>query len=404
MSCLATCADFFRAHDSGPQVVVDFLGDVSLHRDQVGNLAVELVAPKFGAVGHVDQIGLDRQSIAALRDPAHQHGVNVEFLADFLGVDVAPLVAEHRAAGHHPQFGHAGKAADNSFGNAVGEILDVGVRAHIHEGQNGDGMNVPDPPPSNRSRRRCGSRTATSSRTQYYGGRDDRRVCAMGLVELFRRREGGNSGRFGVALDPFEVGLKFGGGLVAQLPVFFQQLGGDPAQVRNQFRIYPRSRQRRAVEDGFEYHRRSAAAKGEPSGRHFIEHGAQGKKIAAAVQFFSAGLLRGHVSHGAQRDSGAGQVIDSAQRGERRAAGLVSDLAAAVGTSFASPKSSTLACARFVRKIFAGLRSRWMIPESWAASQRIGDLDRDLQNLGARQRLARNHVLEGAALPAVPSR
>ena len=139
---MATWRGLFRPDNSGPQVVVDFLGDVPLHRDQVGNLAVELVAPKFGAVGHVDQIGLDRQSVSALRDPAHQHGVNVEFLADFLGIDVASLVAENRAAGHHPQFRDAGKAADNSFGNAVGEILDVGVRAHVHERQNGDGMNV----------------------------------------------------------------------------------------------------------------------------------------------------------------------------------------------------------------------------------------------------------------------
>ena len=74
--------------------------------------------------------------------PAHQHRVNVEFLADLLGIDVAAFVAEHRTAGHHAQFRDARKAADNAFGHSVGQILDVRVRAHIHEGQNRDGMNV----------------------------------------------------------------------------------------------------------------------------------------------------------------------------------------------------------------------------------------------------------------------
>jgi len=62
-----------------------------LDRDQVGHLPVVLIAPEFGAVGHVDQVGLDRQGIAALRDPAHQNGVNVELFAHFLALMSRPL-------------------------------------------------------------------------------------------------------------------------------------------------------------------------------------------------------------------------------------------------------------------------------------------------------------------------
>ena len=40
-----------------------------------------------------------------------------------------------------------------------------------------------------------------------------------------------------------------------------------------------------------------------------------------------------------------------------------------LGTSLANPKSNTLACPRAVTKMFAGLRSRWIIPNSWAASR-----------------------------------
>ena len=135
-------ADLIRSNDSGAEIIVNFLGDVALDRNQIGNLAIELVTPKFSAIGHVHQIGLDQKSISALRDPAHKHRVHVEFLTDFLGVDFAPFVAEDRTAGHHAQFRDAGKAADNSFGNTVGQIFDVGVRAHIDERQDGDGMNV----------------------------------------------------------------------------------------------------------------------------------------------------------------------------------------------------------------------------------------------------------------------
>ena len=206
-------ADLICANNPGAKVVVNFLRDVALNSNQVGNLAIELVTPKFSAIGHVHQIGLDQQSVSALRHPAHQHRVHVEFLADFLGVDFAPLVTEDRAASHHPQFRHAGKAADNSFGNSVGEILDVGVRAHIHERQNGDGMNVisaAQPTVAQALRKQH----CNQQQEENCGGCDDRGFAPRGLRSL-RRREGGNSGRLGVALDPFEVGLQLGGGLVA---------------------------------------------------------------------------------------------------------------------------------------------------------------------------------------------
>ena len=54
-------ADLIGSNDAGAEVVVDFLGNVALDRNQIGNLAIELVAPKFSAIGHVHQVGLDQR-------------------------------------------------------------------------------------------------------------------------------------------------------------------------------------------------------------------------------------------------------------------------------------------------------------------------------------------------------
>src|SRR5205085_12257097 len=89
------------ASNPRPQVVVNLFGDVSLNGNQIRHFPRVLIPPELGAVGNPDQIGLNRQSVPALRDPAHQYGVNIEFLTHFLGVDVSTLIAEYGAAGHY---------------------------------------------------------------------------------------------------------------------------------------------------------------------------------------------------------------------------------------------------------------------------------------------------------------
>src|SRR5205823_13655024 len=45
----------------------------------------------------------------------------------------------------HPEFRHSRKAADDSVGNSVREILDVGVSTHVYERQHSYGVNPPGP-------------------------------------------------------------------------------------------------------------------------------------------------------------------------------------------------------------------------------------------------------------------
>jgi hypothetical protein len=47
---------------------------------------------------------------------------------------------------------------------------------------------------------------------------------------------------------------------------------------------------------------------GKHAGAHLIEHGAEREQIGAAVEIFSADLLRAHVSHGADGGAGAGEI------------------------------------------------------------------------------------------------
>ena len=323
-----------------------------------------------------------------------QHGVHVEFLADFLGIDVAPFVAEDRAAGHYAQLRHAGKTADNSFRDPVGEILDIRVSPDVYEGQNGNRVNVARSASSQQSiTQTARKQDGDQQQDQHDCGCDDSGFPPRNLRSL-RRHEGGNSGRLRVTLDPLEVGLEFGGGLISQVAVFLQQLAYDPAQVRNQFGIYPGRRQRGAVQNGLENHRRGSAPEGEPSGRHFIQHCAQRKEIATPVQFFPAGLFRRHVRDRAERHSRAGQVVHSAQSGHGRGSDLFCRGLALGRHQLGQSEIQDLRLRALGQEDIRGLEVPMDDPGLVGGFERIGDLDCNFEGLSPGQRLPRNHVLE----------
>ena len=72
--------------------------------------------------------------------------------------------------------------------------------------------------------------------------------------------------------------------------------------------------------------------------------------------------------------------------------------------ALARPKSSTFTVPSGRTLMFAGFRSRWMIPCSCAASQRFGNLLRDRQRLVEWHRTARDALRQIVALRRVPSR
>ena len=68
-------------------------------------------------------------------------------------------------------------------------------------------------------------------------------------------------------------------------------------------------RNRSAIQDRVEDDSRTVSAEGQRAGGHFIEHRAEREQIGTGVQFFPSRLLRRHVSDGAERRAGAGQVL-----------------------------------------------------------------------------------------------
>ena len=72
--------------------------------------------------------------------------------------------------------------------------------------------------------------------------------------------------------------------------------------------IQANGRNRRAIQDGVENGGRAIAAERELAGGHFIEHGAERKKIGARVEFLGTRLFGRHISDGADGAAWTGEL------------------------------------------------------------------------------------------------
>ena len=116
------------------------------------------------------------------------------------------------------------------------------------------------------------------------------------------------------------------------------------------------------------------ALEGPAAGQHLVEHAAERPDVGALVDRLALGLLRRHVGRGAEDHPAHGHRRRRDGRRVREArrsppgGGLKSRPSAAGSSALASPKSSTFTTPSARSLMLAGLRSRWMIPCSWAAS------------------------------------
>ena len=88
-----------------PERVGNLPGDGLLDRQDFGDIAAVLFVPQQGAVGHVDQLRLDYETLATHQHAPGEDSMYIEATADGLSIDLATLVAEHRAARHDAQPG-----------------------------------------------------------------------------------------------------------------------------------------------------------------------------------------------------------------------------------------------------------------------------------------------------------
>src|SRR5688572_29511398 len=95
-------------------------------------------APYLRAIAHVHQFSASNNVLAKLADPAHQHGANIELPPHFPGINFRPPVTERGAPRHDLESGQSREVIDDTFGNAVREVLQGRIIAIIGERQDGD--------------------------------------------------------------------------------------------------------------------------------------------------------------------------------------------------------------------------------------------------------------------------
>ena len=116
----------------------DLLGDVVLDGEDVLQLAVVFLGPDVLAGLGVDQLAGDADAPARRPDAALQHVAHAEFAGDLPHVHGFALVDEGRVAGDDEQPAQARERRDDVLGDAVGEVILLGIAAHVGEWQDGD--------------------------------------------------------------------------------------------------------------------------------------------------------------------------------------------------------------------------------------------------------------------------
>src|SRR5207249_8683445 len=99
--------------------------NVLLDCQQVGELAVVLVAPQTAVGARVDQLGADDELVAPPHYASGDHTFNFQVVCHSLGVDILPLVAKHRRAGHDGKVGQLRESIDQALRDAVTPICGI---------------------------------------------------------------------------------------------------------------------------------------------------------------------------------------------------------------------------------------------------------------------------------------
>ena len=117
----------------------------------------------------------------------------------------------------------------------------------------------------------------------------------------------GASGRVGVAFQALQIAAQLGGGLVAQVAIFFEGFSDDFFQLGGKHRIDRAWRGGRAIQNGIENNRRGIAVERRLARGHFVEHRAEAEEIGARIEVLAARLFRRHVGNGADSRAGTGE-------------------------------------------------------------------------------------------------
>ena len=116
----------------------DLLRDLGLDREDVVELAIVALGPHVVAVRDVDQLRGNPDAGPLLRHAALEQRADAELLTHIDDVDVPVLEGEARRARGDLEPPQLGERVEDLLGEAIREVLVIGICAQVHERQNRD--------------------------------------------------------------------------------------------------------------------------------------------------------------------------------------------------------------------------------------------------------------------------
>src|SRR5262249_51626954 len=90
------------------------------------------------AGGRLDQLPSDTDPLASFAYRAFEDIAHAELTPDLLHIDGLALVCKARIPSDHEEPADAAERGDDLLDHAIGEILLLGIAAHVREGQHRD--------------------------------------------------------------------------------------------------------------------------------------------------------------------------------------------------------------------------------------------------------------------------
>jgi hypothetical protein len=114
-------------------------GNLLLHREDIGQIAVVTVAPEVAAVRATHQLRRNADAAARALDAAFEQRPHSQPGADVSHIQLFAAKGERRSTGRHPEAVDARERADDLIGQTIAEIFVLLFGAQAGKRQNGDG-------------------------------------------------------------------------------------------------------------------------------------------------------------------------------------------------------------------------------------------------------------------------
>ena len=122
-------------------------GDVILYRQQIGRLAIVLLAPQLFAITNVVEFDVHPNAVALRGDAAGEYRLDFQLVTNLLCIHLLALVMQSDTMRNHSQVGQTRQAVIDAFGDSIRNVVRVGIVTPIFQRENGDGIDCARPRP-----------------------------------------------------------------------------------------------------------------------------------------------------------------------------------------------------------------------------------------------------------------